>query len=634
MEGKKVTKKDYFKSNPLHAPTSAQQTAAKASNGEGNSTAKPNTEPVAEPKEFQSVQPDGVLEKVFQDAEALLEELHMPALQKLLLKLRSSSRNKNFSVSVIGEFSRGKSTLINKVLGSELLPCGNLPMTAMLTRITYNNKPMVVYVDPQNKRQAFSLEENSWRNLVVGKENQNPAGVIFIGVNHPWLQKNRVEIIDTPGINDVISQRALCVDQALLYTDAAIITVSAVAPLSMTEVTFIQERLIARAIPRLMVCITKLDLVNEADRQPVIDYIHGKLKKIGVDAHSVFIVQDDVSIPGLSDKSKVGIQAIQNQLAVWSNDSAMSLLKRKSVILGVSALLNEAKGTLQEQLLLLDQSDEDRAKSIKEKEGALTRIESQWEDLRIMLMDKELETTQIFRKTLQEKKELIVERLQFELQHSNDPKQWWQRDYPYRLKLEMMNFATSLDDTLKRKYIADIAWFNEQLGRNFKQTVDMGQQDLAGKDAFSNPQTKAKPELKDYSKQRIAMRLGSSVLFMAGMMLFNGFGPLIAAGGGVAAEVLLNKDIGKQKAFLAKELESDIGRIMNASMASVDERISAAYRAAQERSKEKQLGYIAMQRDVIRQSAGADNKTRNAEIKTQLAKINAVRDSIVNLKVE
>lgn len=46
-----------------------------------------------------------------------------------------------FRVLVLGEFKRGKSTLINRLLGMEALPVGAAPTTAVLTHVRYGAEP-------------------------------------------------------------------------------------------------------------------------------------------------------------------------------------------------------------------------------------------------------------------------------------------------------------------------------------------------------------------------------------------------------------------------------------------------------------------------------------------------------------
>ena len=54
------------------------------------------------------------------------------------------SAGDHFEVAIVGEFKRGKSTLINALLGQEVLPADVLPATATLNRVTYSKDPYVV----------------------------------------------------------------------------------------------------------------------------------------------------------------------------------------------------------------------------------------------------------------------------------------------------------------------------------------------------------------------------------------------------------------------------------------------------------------------------------------------------------
>ena len=60
----------------------------------------------------------------------------------------------HFAVAIVGEFKRGKSTLINALLGQPILPADVLPATATLNRVTYSTEPyvMVEYKDGTEER--------------------------------------------------------------------------------------------------------------------------------------------------------------------------------------------------------------------------------------------------------------------------------------------------------------------------------------------------------------------------------------------------------------------------------------------------------------------------------------------------
>jgi ABC-type uncharacterized transport system ATPase component len=62
--------------------------------------------------------------------------------------LRERLRAGRFYIAVLGEFKRGKSTLVNALLGTELLPTGALPLTAVATELSHGTTgATIVYLD-------------------------------------------------------------------------------------------------------------------------------------------------------------------------------------------------------------------------------------------------------------------------------------------------------------------------------------------------------------------------------------------------------------------------------------------------------------------------------------------------------
>jgi ribosome biogenesis GTPase A len=70
--------------------------------------------------------------------------------------------NKSFSVAVVGEFNRGKSTFINALLGIDILPADIVPTTATLNRVTYGITPIakVIFKDGREKDIAIDKLKN------------------------------------------------------------------------------------------------------------------------------------------------------------------------------------------------------------------------------------------------------------------------------------------------------------------------------------------------------------------------------------------------------------------------------------------------------------------------------------------
>ena len=84
------------------------------------------------------------MENLTADLEELLklsDEIMLVNTAKSLEETIAKTKDEHFEVAIVGEFKRGKSTLINAMLGQEVLPADVLPATATLNRVTYSTEP-------------------------------------------------------------------------------------------------------------------------------------------------------------------------------------------------------------------------------------------------------------------------------------------------------------------------------------------------------------------------------------------------------------------------------------------------------------------------------------------------------------
>ena len=58
-------------------------------------------------------------------------------------ELADKLENHKITVSVIGQFKRGKSTLVNAILEDKILPVGIVPVTAVVTTVEYGEKVLL-----------------------------------------------------------------------------------------------------------------------------------------------------------------------------------------------------------------------------------------------------------------------------------------------------------------------------------------------------------------------------------------------------------------------------------------------------------------------------------------------------------
>ena len=179
--------------------------------------------------------------------------------------------DKSIFVAVLGQFKSGKSSLINSLIGEDLLPVGVLPLTAIVTRLRYGNQPRLIirYLD---KREDITLLDVLPAYVTENLNPGNARKVAQVIIEHPGLESFRnLNLVDTPGLGSLYRHNTETTNDWLPFTGMGIISVSAERPLSEEDLNLIKET--SRYCPNLAIVITKADLVNEKALPELITFI-------------------------------------------------------------------------------------------------------------------------------------------------------------------------------------------------------------------------------------------------------------------------------------------------------------------------------------------------------------------------
>ena len=190
-------------------------------------------------------------------AQTYLENMELEQLDEL----RQLVQDERFSVVVIGEFSRGKSTFINALLGAALIPMDVLPETAVIHALHYGEEPALTVVRRDGSTEKGKASSEYLQQFVVG--NQDVDAVSYIKIAYPadFLAGN-VLLVDTPGVSDMDEQRAEITYGFLPQADVVIVLLDATAPLKKTEKDFINQRVLPQGIRRVIFVANKADHID------------------------------------------------------------------------------------------------------------------------------------------------------------------------------------------------------------------------------------------------------------------------------------------------------------------------------------------------------------------------------------
>ncbi len=182
-----------------------------------------------------------------------------------------------FYLAGIGQFKRGKSTLINALIGSPVLPVGFIPVTAVPTVIRYGAQP----------RARVQARDGTWSKVAVSdlqqyvSEEFNPenakriAGVeVFVP---SALLSTGMCFVDTPGLGSVFTGNTAATHAFIPHIDAALVVMGADPPLAGEELALVEA--VGKEVQHLILVLNKADRTTDDEREAATGFTLKVLEK-------------------------------------------------------------------------------------------------------------------------------------------------------------------------------------------------------------------------------------------------------------------------------------------------------------------------------------------------------------------
>ena len=181
-----------------------------------------------------------------------------------------------FNLVVIGRFNRGKTSLMNAILGSDRLPTGIVPLTSVITTVGYGSTERVIlHYDKRTLPQEVTLD--ALPDYIT--QQGNPGNIQGIGTAEVQLPveilRRGFYFVDTPGLGSAIEENARTTEAYLPEADAFLLVTSYESPLSEDEIRVL--RMVEPSARRIFVVMNKHDTVSEKERGEVLDYVRSQL---------------------------------------------------------------------------------------------------------------------------------------------------------------------------------------------------------------------------------------------------------------------------------------------------------------------------------------------------------------------
>ena len=217
------------------------------------------------------------LEQAGNDLE-LLKRIEQIVRDRGLVEIRSSiaaildrAEDRSFEIAVFGRVSSGKSSLLNAILETDVLPVGVTPITAVPTRITHAEEPSLTVSFSEAPRKKLEVS----RLAEFATEQQNPGNMkhvtrIVVALPSPRL-KSGVAFVDTPGLGSLATSGAAETLAYLPKCDLGVVLIDAGSTLTVDDlqtITTLEEA----AIP-VNVLVSKADLLGPQDCVRIVEYV-------------------------------------------------------------------------------------------------------------------------------------------------------------------------------------------------------------------------------------------------------------------------------------------------------------------------------------------------------------------------
>jgi GTP-binding protein EngB required for normal cell division len=207
----------------------------------------------------------------------LAQELGAEPVAEEARELAARVSEGRFYVACVGQFKRGKSTLLNTLVGHEVVPTGYVPVTAVPTVIRFGDE----------LHARVRMRDGAWRDIAMSDlkeyvteelnpENKKAVEGAEVFVRSPLLSSGMC-FVDTPGLGSVFTENTATTQAFIPHVDAALVVVGADPPIAGEELALVEA--IGKQVQDLILVINKADRTSNLERAAAAQFTREVLEK-------------------------------------------------------------------------------------------------------------------------------------------------------------------------------------------------------------------------------------------------------------------------------------------------------------------------------------------------------------------
>lgn len=391
-----------------------------------------------------------------------------------LKKLADNVEKGLFSIVLVGEFSAGKSTFLNALMGMRILPSFTSETTATVNFLRHsteapNGEAGIVYYNDGHQEVLKELTLDSVANVVSTKSNMGKEGVA-LSVDHVDLfleseyLKNGIMLVDSPGLNGIAANHLEITRRQIEKSHAAIFMFSADHPGSKSDFEHLEE--LRSKSKNIFFVLNKINVINPSENVTVESVINDLKDSY----HKKFPEENE--IPEIWPVAANAALAARDKNYQYQNGEVVTTKARRSELEEISRM-KAFEDRLMEYLTTGERTRDQLLEPVNRSIESLKRLKDNLDDEKQVISNKEIaedflkekEAIEKQRKELERNKKNILEPIRGEIVASISRMknaigtniERIQENISDEIKLlddpeELRNFADDLEYSLDRKY--------------------------------------------------------------------------------------------------------------------------------------------------------------------------------------
>ncbi len=322
----------------------------------------------------------------------LAQELGAEPIEEEARELATRVSEGRFYVACVGQFKRGKSTLLNALVGYQVVPTGFVPVTAVPTVIRFGDK----------LRARIRLRDGSWRDIAMADlkefvteernpENKKAVEGAEVFVPSPLLSSGMC-FVDTPGLGSVFTGNTATTQAFIPHIDAALVVVGADPPIAGEELTLVEA--VGKQVQDLILVINKADRTSDPERAAAAKFTREILeKRLHRPMGEVFEVS---AVERMEDRGPLrDWEKLQASLEHLVDDSGANLV-RAACDRGLQRLSEQLLAVISEDRDALERPIEESERRIELMKQTINEAERSMRELNFLFMAEQHHISDLF----------------------------------------------------------------------------------------------------------------------------------------------------------------------------------------------------------------------------------------------